>query len=182
MVLHQIVSLSGIFASVFVTAPQRAFPIRESNISIKRAHPLINGISETIADSAPYTSIFKALSAITDIAAVSIPGNMEDAKEKVAIVRVIIARALGEISAPSVFKRVITVTMETKAVPPLEITIESGVTVEEILFCTPRFERERDSPRREEAKMFPLTKAVIKPLKPLPIIAYGFFFNFVNIA
>ena len=51
-----------------------------------------------------------------------------------AIVIVMRIRALVDISAPRVLRRVITVRIETKEVPPLDITIERGVTVEDILF------------------------------------------------
>ena len=44
-----------------------------------------------------------------------------------------------------------------------------GVVVEAILFCIPKLQRDKDSPIREEAKILLLTKAVIIPLRPLPI-------------
>ena len=130
-----------------------------------------------IAASAPYTLIFNIFNAITEMAATSIPENREEVNDATAIARVMRIKALDEISAPRVLRRVITVRTETKAVPPLDITKERGVTVEDILFCIPRFERERDSPIREEANRFPLTNAVIYPLSPLPITPYGFFLN-----
>ena len=180
MVLHQIVSLSGICASVFVLAPDIAFAIREITISINKAQPFTNGMREIIAASAPYTLIFNIFNAITEMVATSIPENREDVNDEAAIARAMRIKALIVISAPRVLRRVMTVRTETKAVPPLDITTERGVTVEDILFCIPRFERERDSPIREEANMFPLTNAVIIPLSPLPITPYGFFLNPVN--
>ena len=134
MILHQIVSLSGICASVLVLAPDIAFAISEITISINKAHPFTNGIREIMAASAPYTLILSIFKAITEIAATSIPEKRDEANDTTAIVIVMRIRALVDISAPRVLRRVISVRIETKEVPPLDITIERGVTVEDILF------------------------------------------------
>ena len=137
-------------------------------------------MSETIAASAPYTLMLSILNAMTETAATSIPENRDERKDDSEIASAISNSALIDISAPNVFKRVITVIVETKAVPPLDITTERGVTVDDILFCIPKFERDNDSEIREEANIFPLTKAVMIPLRPLPITPYGFFLKPVN--
>ena len=76
-------------------------------------------------------SIFKA---ITEIAATSNPEKRAEVNDTTAIVIVMRIRALVDISAPRVLRRAITVRIETKEVPHLNIIIERGVTVEDILF------------------------------------------------
>ena len=78
-------------------------------------------------------------------------GKKEETRERPDMVRARITRAKVDISAPRVFSRVTVVRVETKAVPPLAMRMERGVAVDEILFCIPMFDLERDSPIREEA-------------------------------
>ena len=113
--------------------------------------------------------MFNIFSAITEIAATSIPENINERKDAAAMDREMRTNASMEISDPNVFRSVMTIVVDTKAVPPLEIRMEIGVVVEAILFCIPRLQRDNDSPIREEAKILLLTKAVIIPLRPLPI-------------
>ena len=68
------------------------------------------------------------------IASNRIGTERDEVNDTTAIVIVMRIRALVDISAPRVLRRVITVRIETKEVPPLDITIERGVTVEDILF------------------------------------------------